>query len=257
MHTETIYRIEELFPLLTPRSFCLFRGLSNAKYHLTTSLARNGGNERAILRNFAKYAALEDTSIWKQMVIGQHHGLPTRLLDWSHSPLVALYFAISEKNPEDIHAHDCILWQIDVDEVNSLLPRKYMTMLKEDGEDTKFFTLRKLNSKNVEMRDIDDNQAVLLLEPPAIDMRIINQFSFFSVIPNTVEMEVFLTHTDRTVEYIIDKSIRSEIQDMLDGLNISERTMLTDLDGMCTQLSRFYRTHWSRRSFYSDKDSKV
>ena len=238
MQTKTINNLEELFQLLTAQSFSLFRGLSNSSYHLETSLARNGGDELSILRNFAKYAALEGDSIWRQMVIGQHHGLPTRLLDWSHSPLVALYFATREKNPEDIHKHDCAVWQIKAEEVNSLLPIRYRTMLPKD---TLFFTLKKLKNKHVKLRHIDEDQAVILLEPPAIDARIINQFSFFSVVPSSLDMETFLKRTSDTMKYIIPKHLRHEIRDMLDKLNISERTMLPGLDGMCMQLDRFYK----------------
>lgn len=233
----TVNQIDELFPLLTGPYFCLFRGLSNASYHLTTSLARNGGDELSLLRNFAKYSALEGASVWKQMVIGQHHGLPTRLLDWSLSPLVALYFAISEKNPEDIYKHDCTVWQIDVDEVNSLLPVKYQAMFDKNA---KFLTLQKLKNRHIKLRNIDEDQAVILLEPPAIDARIINQYSFFSIVPSSLEMETFLSSTKNTVKYIISKHIRREIRKMLDKLNISERTMLPGLDGMCAQLNRFY-----------------
>ena len=74
------------------RSSYVYRGVPDASYNLTTSLKRNCGDaapelERAILRNFTKYASIDDptlgSSVWKQMIIGQHHGLPTRLLDLS------------------------------------------------------------------------------------------------------------------------------------------------------------------------------
>ena len=107
--------LEELMPLLSEqeyrpdlgrnRSPFVYRGMTNADFRMVTSLRRNCRElqrnlEPAILKNFAKYAVIEDPSVahsvWRQMILGQHHGLPTRLLDWTQSALVALHFA----NPE-------------------------------------------------------------------------------------------------------------------------------------------------------------
>lgn len=234
------------------RSSCLYRGLPNKDYKLVTSLQRNckdkqGEIENSILRNFAKYAVIENPqlveSIWTQLIIGQHHGLPTRLLDWTYSPLVGLHFATSEDNLTSMDQHDCVLWQIDIEEMNSLLPMEYQNMLQ--SEKAYLFTKDMLVMMANDLQKYDSDmgdEAMVLLEPPSIDQRIINQYSYFSVIPKGVEdIETFLDkHTLNTVKYVIDKNLRWKIRDMLDGMNINERIMYPGLDGISAWLKRHY-----------------
>ncbi len=234
------------------RSSFLYRGLPNESYSLLTTLQRNCKNKQAmvensILRNFAKYAVSEDSlineSVWRQMVIGQHHGLPTRLLDWSYSPLVALHFAISGEDMKNMEDHDCAVWKIDIDEIHRLLPSAYQEILRE--ERAHLFTVPMLEqlADSLETYDVDmKDQSLVLLEPPSIDQRIINQYSYFSVMPQGITcMEAFLAdNTKRTTRYIISKELRWQVRDLLDKNNINERIMYPGLDGLTAWMKRHY-----------------
>ncbi len=235
------------------RSPFLYRGMPNAKFKLMTSLQRNCKGkkkelERPILRNFAKYAIANDPqlagNVWRQMIVGQHHGLPTRLLDWTISPLTALHFATSGEDLSKMEKHDCVLWRIDYKELNSLLPPMYKKMLQRENAHLMSVDMLKRLVNCVDDYDQDmKDEAMLLVEPPSLESRIANQYSYFSIIPDQiVDIEEFLeTHTENTVRFIIDKDIRWRIRDMLDQMNMNERILSPGLDGV---------SQWIRRHYY-------
>lgn len=234
------------------RASFLYRGLPNEKYRLETSLQRNCKNkqndtENCILRNFTKYAAIEEPqlkeSIWRQMIIGQHHGLPTRLLDWTYSALAGLHFATSGEDLSEMDKHNCVVWQIDIEELNGLLPKRYQDKLS--NENAFLFTTDMLEELITDVRIYDEemgDNSMVLIEPPSIDQRIINQYSYFSIIPRQItDIEKFFDkYTQNTVKYVIDKNLRWRIRDMLDHMNINERIMYPGLDGLSSWLKRHY-----------------
>jgi len=258
-----VKKIEELMPLLADQEFdpqinrnrssFVYRGMKSSDYKMTTTLARNCKHlqkelEPGILSNFSKYAVLEDPSIeksiWHLMVAGQHYGLPTRLLDWSHSPLVALHFAVRSSAIEDTDLEDCLVWKIDIPEVHSKLPAKYQKVIEKSQ--TKVFTLDMLTEAAPSLEDYDSDMNannMVVFEPSSTDPRIINQYSFFSIVPMGMDnMEDFLNRTtNNSIKYIIDKDLRWRISDMLDSINISERTLFPGMDGL---------TKWIKRHFY-------
>ena len=249
--------------LMRNRSPYLYRGLPNSNYHLVTSLRRNckekkNDIELAILRNFVKYAALEDpalkTSIWRQMIVGQHHGLPSRLLDWTYSVLIALHFATSGENLDDMSKNDAFLWQIDILEMNKRLPKNYQTTLTNESAflmtvDMMDSLTRGGNTYDILNRYDSDmgTASMVFLEPPSIDQRIIGQYSYFSIIPSRIEnlqddtgIETFLDETQNTVKYIISTDLKWRIRDMLDQMNINERILFPGLDGIISWMKRHY-----------------
>ncbi len=262
VRTVIIDELKDVLPLITEqeyrpdldrnRSLYLYRGMSDASYTLGTSLERNCKDakkelEPCILMNFTKYGALEDPtiekSVWRQMIMGQHHGLPTRLLDWSHSPLIALHFACTEPDLDDMSSHDCMIWRIDMKELHAMLPKNYQDVLERNQ--TSVFSVNMLNEVTSSLNQYDEDmqdRSMVVIEPPSIDPRIVNQYSFFSVVPDSMNnIEEFLNnYTKNTVKYVIRKELRWRIRDMLDQQNISERMVYPGLDGLCKWLGRHY-----------------
>lgn len=234
------------------RSPYLYRGMCNASFKMVTSLSRNCKDkqrflEKVLLSSFTKYAVLEDPllehSIWRQLIVGQHHGLPTRLLDWTHSPLIGLHFATDEGNVGMLGMHDCVVWRIDMKELLSFLPAKYRKPL--DDAKTFIMSVDALSQSvtTLEQYDMDMGaDAMVVLEPPSIDPRIINQYAFFSVVPlGITDLEAFLDRrTNNTRKYIIKKEIAWRVRDMVDQLNVNERIIYPGLDGLTKWLARHY-----------------
>lgn len=142
-----------------------------------------------------------------------------------------------------MEAHDAVVWKIDIDELNELLPENYKELL--DKEHAKLFTTEMLKTVAKNTSEYDDamkSDSMVLLEPFSSDQRIINQYSYFSILPREiVNLEDFFEkNTCNTVKYILDKSIKWHIRDMLDQCNINERTVYPGLDGIAMWLKRHY-----------------
>ena len=229
------------------RSSLAFRGLARKDYDLATSLMRLGGPytglEPHLLRNFQKYAA-SDTAVeyseWKWLTIGQHHGLPTRLLDWTYSPLVALHFATSERGM--LNDDGCV-WCVDFVQCRELLPPKLNRMLKRTGSYS--FTVGMLEKAVPTLAAFDELQAepfALFFEPPSLDARIVNQYALFSVLSDpALTFDAWLReHPELFRRVVIPGAIKAEVRDKLDQSNITERVLFPGLDGLASWLKRHY-----------------
>ncbi len=262
INTVRIHDMDSLFRMISEqeyrsdlgrnRNLYVYRGQPDADFELVTSLMRNCKDKRkelepCILRNFTKYAELEEpsieSSVWMQMIFGQHHGLPTRLLDWSYSPLIALHFSTAENDMDQMSKHDSAVWRIDIHELHEILPEKYRAESKRVNNTV--FSVDMMENVCSSLAQYDDdmgNRSMVIIEPPSVDPRIVNQYSFFSVIPSGMEdIEKFLDeNTNETYKYVIDKELRWQVRDMLDHQNISERIVYPGLDGLSRWLGRHY-----------------
>lgn len=251
----------------------MYRGLADVDYTLQSAIGRFVGEtgrwelEGHLLRNFPKYARQDieiPDSPYYRLAIAQHHGLPTRLIDWTHSPAVAGYFATGGR--PDV---DGVIWAVDYVRVHERLP----PLLREtlDRLDTDMFDADLLDDLTrqlldrytggrggppragvLEMFDMleaieafvaeQSDDYVLFFEPPAIDQRIVNQAALFSTQSNPrVAMDTWL---DRRPELhrriVVPADRKAEFRDRLDQINVNQRTLFPGLDGIANWLTEYY-----------------
>lgn len=230
------------------RSNLVYRGMSDAADDLRTSLTNLGGSTRElefhILRNFKKYArrdAVHDNSVWNWLALAQHHGVPTRLLDWSYSPYVALHFATANLGR---YESDGVIWAVNYVGAHQYLPKKLRGVLSEERSNA--FTVEMLESSVASLNELEklsSNDFVVFLEPPSLDQRIVNQFSIFSLMsrPET-RFDCWLAqeHPELARRIIIPAELKWEARDKLDQANVTERVLFPGLDGLAKWLKRHY-----------------
>jgi hypothetical protein len=224
------------------RSSHAYRGGSDASADLRSGLVRLGGDpdlERQLMRAFRKYAAQDavphDTD-WDWLALGQHHGLPTRLLDWTYSPYVALHFATQNLARYD---RDGVVWTVNYVRAHELLPKRLRSELEDEGANV--FTTELLADAAPSLADLD-GEFVLFVEPPSFDHRIVNQYALFSVVsPAEGRMDDWIAeHPDLAQRIVIPAELKWEVRDKLDQANITERVLFPGLDGISRWLARYY-----------------
>lgn len=240
------------------RSPFAFRGMC-ADWPLLSSLqrlrhapAQLGQIEKAMFRNFKKYAYSEleaSASNWKWLAVAQHHGLPTRLLDWTFSPFVAMHFATNELDKMD---KDGVLWMVNFAEARTQLPPIFQSALHQHFALT--FSVEMLEEQEQSLADpfvLDQisgarDPFILFFEPPSLDPRIVNQWGLFSI---TNRLDVRMDHwllaraaaaPSFARKIVIAAEAKWEIRDKLDGMNLTERVLMPGLDGLSTWLKRWY-----------------
>jgi hypothetical protein len=239
----------------------IYRGASDACRPLLTSLDRLGGVtpphtkrdlEGHILRNFLRYSRphlpTAPVNEWEILVAAQHHGVPTRLLDWTYSPLVAAHFATT-----DAHVgRDRAVWRLDWQQVHRAFKLPKLALLIEDlartfGSDSRPFTPWALFDAT-HGHDADARAKLhdfaCMIEPPSLDARITAQAAVFTLCTDTSRpFDAFLeAHglASALTKFVIPEAEAARFRDQLDLVGIDERRVFPDLDGVAEGLRRYY-----------------
>lgn len=193
----------------------VFRGCGSIDHKFIPSVGRdpaiyNAPNEIRVFRAFQRAALPFITTPlgndWDWLAVAQHHGLPTRLLDWSTNPLVACFFAVSSGKLEN----DAVVYGYSISEGEIVDPEKHASPFETDR--------------------------VLFLIPGRSASRIVNQRGLFSV-----HNEPSQAWAPRAVDsFVIPSNMRARFRRRLFRLGIDHSHIYPDLPGLCDTLKWRY-----------------
>ena len=237
MEVRTIMKvrtIEDFYEFLKTHTetedYLIFRGVRNSKFKLIPSVGRlktkketclDVKEERLILDIFRHraYPFIKDYNDdnLELLSIGQHHGLPTRLLDWTKNPLIAAYFAVEEP------------FEQETDEQKK-------DEQKKDEQETDYSCIYIYTAetpvKLSEVFDPFDIKEVKRYIPKHWDKRIIAQGGLFTVHP-----EPHIPWEPPNLKIIlIHKDVRKEIKKTLNKLGVNPSTVYSDIDGIAKHI---------------------
>ena len=234
------------------RSTGVFRGSPDAGQPLLTALDKLGGAgaphgkadlEEFILRSFIRYSrpylVTPPVNDWEVLVAAQHHGLPTRLLDWTYSPLVAAHFA----TVDPAATTDRAVWRLDWKAVHRRFGLPELALLIQDLEGL-FGEGRTFSPSGLFAQRADAKPFACMLEPPSLDVRIVAQSAAFTLCSDKRRpFDAFLEAHDLAgslTKLVIPAADRGRIRDQLDLVSVDERRLFPDLDGVAEHLKRYY-----------------
>jgi hypothetical protein len=229
----------------------VYHGSVDAATRLLTSLDRLSGVRRPhrkvgleehIFRNFVRYSRpyvpTPPPNEWELLVTAQHHRVPTRLLDWTYSPLVAAHFATRPTRENG----DRVVWRLDWRRVHrhfgfpelALLIQDVQRLFREDRPFTPWDLFR----------GDHDRDFACMIDPPSINPRIVAQTAVFTLITDTrVSFDQFLERhglESALQRYLIPGDAIDRFRDQLDLVGMDERRLFPDLDGVAAQMRRYY-----------------
>jgi hypothetical protein len=209
-----------------------YRGQSKAEWLLVPSLGRGKKpkiqTETYLIKRFRQNATLLVSNIsnaeWDWLLIMQHHGVKTRLLDWTENPLVGLYFAVTE-SPRT----DSALWVLLPSELNlhsKLKPQYNLDIPSFDDPILQNYSAQSIHSEQTS--DLDP----IAIMAPRNTPRMQAQRGVFTIMhraPNAVENVGDKKHVWR---YIIPKDKKPDLVKELCLLGINKFSLFPELESV-------------------------
>jgi hypothetical protein len=267
--------LDDLVSLLLARAdrHLIYRGHGRYDWNLVTTLtrrlrdlARTGGMDLDLLESYVVKPELEatvseveelllrafmdeadrlaipslppndDRLAWWELM--QHHGAPTRLLDWTRSPFVALWFAIQDVTTND--REDGALWIFDTRDSWINQRDLILKLRSEEGQDWgRFLDSRAWQNRLAEMFIKEQNVVAMVINPRFVVPRSIAQQSVMTLVANAHD-PTGVQHYPLAVlstKVRVRAAWRADILTMCDNLGITRLDLFKDLDSLGSSLA--------------------
>lgn len=186
---------------------------------------------RSAARHYASSEGIPDTDFaWMSLM--QHYSGPTRLLDFTHHPLIALFFAFDGVKPDE---RSSVIWAFNFREVNKKsLEIKANTTPKFEWTEKKFKDQPDLAFEDLILRDTSDT--IWITEPSYTNLRILRQGGTFLIKGNISKpLKDIIAGNYR--EYWIEKievphAILTDVIDVLFKCGLSHQSVYPGLEGL-------------------------
>lgn len=236
-----------------------FRGHSDKNWHAKPSIYRDDfiKKEHIIFREVISSIPEEFVSsnnTFQKLVKMQHYGLPTRLLDITENPLIALYFACI--NHKDIDG-EILVYKVPRDEIkyfdsdtvsilSNVAKMKENFSIEDMDKDWLLHEIRQEKYGFLSNINPDDLSKVLFVKPLLDNQRIIRQdgsFMLFGIDGNKLEMasipEKYKVHKDNK-GFIIDANSKNEILQQLEILGVHHAKLFPEIDNITQYIKSKY-----------------
>lgn len=252
--------IENQLPL-SKDSTLWFRGTGKVSYKLSPSLHRHAvisdpehivNLETKIMDRFNQRSVpflnkpLDKKNDWDVLFFMQHHTIPTRLLDWSENPFIALYFALvsSPYNivaQQRVYLEDAAIWVLDPISWNQEALKDYSYDKGILSVEEHFVNSYKPRTPFANMRE----------KPIAIfgnhnSPRIVSQRGVFTVFGKKMQAmeETYLNDNfpqDCLIKLVLPKDKITELENSLTSLGTTDSVVYPDLEGLAKEVRRFFK----------------